>query len=147
MTENKKVLLVNVDCKWNLALRRLYAWHEGRNDEVRMIDLGFGFYPHKKHADIECSKYDRVYVSNIFETNANRVSILNCDDVVRGGVGSGNDTELPEEVEATPPKYFEGEDTAHGFITRWCIRNCYFCKVPKHEGRLHAYKTECLEAS
>lgn len=61
---------------------------------------------------------------------------------VGGGVGSKNpDAKLPPEVEAMPPKYFDGEDTAHGFITRGCIRNCYFCKVPKHEGKLRAYRS------
>lgn len=135
------VLLVNVDCKWNLALRRLYAWHEAQGDDVTMIDLGFGFYPHSKHADIPGMLYDRVYVSNIFEVNADRVRVLGCDDVRRGGVGSGNDGKLPPDVDATPPRYFDGEDTAHGFITRGCIRNCYFCKVPKHEGKLHAYRS------
>lgn len=136
-----KVLLVNVDCRWNLALRRLYTWHEEHGDEIKMMDLNFGFYPHKRHADIDASGYDRVYVSNIFETNADRVEILNCPDVRRGGVGSSNDSKLPPEIDVMPPKYFDGEDTAHGFITRGCIRNCYFCKVPKHEGKLHAYRS------
>lgn len=59
-----------------------------------------------------------------------------------GGVGSKDpDARLAPEVEATPPKYFPGEDTAHGFITRGCIRKCYFCKVPKHEGALRPYRS------
>lgn len=137
-----RILLVNVDCKWNLALRRMYAYNENRGDEVEMMDLGFGFYPHSKTAQIDGSRYDLVAVSNIFETNADRVRVYGCENVIWGGVGSRNQgARLPEEIEATPPKYFDGEDTAHGFLTRGCVRQCYFCKVPRHEGALRAYRS------
>jgi len=84
-----RVLLVNVDCRWNLALRRLYSWHENHGDEVEMVDLGFGFYPHSKRSNIDGSSYDRVYVSNIFEANAERVKVFGCADVRRGGSAQG----------------------------------------------------------
>ena len=122
-------------------MRRLYAWHEQRGDEVEMRDLNFGFYHHNKREVIDGRGFDTVYISNIFEANAENVIVIGCEDVRRGGVGSKSDAKLPPEVEATPPKYFDGEDTAHGFITRGCIRNCYFCKVPKHEGKLYAYRS------
>lgn len=136
-----RVLLVNVDCKWNLALRRLYAYHEKRGDTVDMVNIGFGFYKHTKREIIDGRNYDVVYVSNVFEANAYTVSVYGCDDVRFGGIGSRNPNDkLPLDVENTPPKYFDGEDTAHGYITRGCIRNCYFCKVPKHEGKLAPYR-------
>lgn len=136
-----KALLINVDCRWNLALRRLYAWHEGRGDSGEILNLEYEFYPHKKTATIDGSAYDRVYISNIFEINSERVIVTGCSDIIRGGVGSINpDAKLPPEIESTPPKYFEDEDTAHGYITRGCIRNCAFCKVPRHEGKLIAYR-------
>lgn len=135
----ENVLLINVDCRWNLALRRMYAYYEKQGANVEMLDLGFSFYPHNKREIIDGRGYDLVAVSNIFETNADRVDVYGCENVLRGGVGSRSDSKLPPEIEATQPKYFDGEDTAHGFITRGCIRNCYFCKVPKHEGKLHAY--------
>ena len=81
-----RVLLVNVDCRWNLALRRLYAWHEQRGDEVEMRDLHFGFYQHNKREVIDGRNFDTVYISNIFETNADRVSVVGCADVRRGGL-------------------------------------------------------------
>ena len=137
-----RVLLVNVDCKWNLALRRMHAYYEAMGAEVKTMDLGFGFYPHSRRATIDGSKYDMVAVSNIFEENAHRVDVINCDDVRYGGIGSRNPSaKLPQEIEDTPPKYYEGEDTAHGYLTRGCIRNCYFCKVPAHEGGLAPYRS------
>lgn len=137
----KNVLLVNVDCKWNLALRRLYAYHETKGDNVKMMDVGFGFYKHNKREVIDGRGFDIAYVSNIFEANAYNVDVYGCEDVRYGGIGSRNpDLKLPCEVELTHPKYFKDEDTAHGYITRGCIRNCYFCKVPKHEGKLAPYR-------
>ena len=41
----------------------------------------------------------------------------------------------------TEPFYYPDEDTSYGFITRGCIRNCWFCKVPKYEGKLTAYNS------
>ena len=89
---------------------------------------------------IDCSKYDKVFVSNIFDINKDRVIITGCDDVTYGGIGSINPSlQLPLEIENTDPYYFENEDVSYGFITRGCIRNCYFCKVPKYEGKLRKY--------
>lgn len=86
--------------------------------------------------------YNAVYVSNIFDINKDRVTVINCDDVTFGGIGSNNPhLQLPCEIEMTEPFYFDNEDTSHGFITRGCIRKCWFCKVPKFEGDLKAYNT------
>ena len=138
----RKVMLVNVDCRWNLAIRRMRTYYEAQGCEVDMRDLGYGFYPHSKSCVIDAAGYELVAVSNIFETNAYRVEVVNCENVVYGGVGSRDGTRmLPPEIEACEPWYGPEEDTAHGFITRGCIRNCYFCKVPKHEGALRPYRS------
>lgn len=134
-----KILLINVDSKWNMAIRKLYNYYK-KNSDVEMIDLKYSGYPHKKRKIIDGSAYDRVYVSNIFEINADRVEVKNCADVVFGGIGSRNpDLKLPDDIENTDPFYFADEDTSFGFITRGCIRKCWFCKVPKHEGSLRVY--------
>ena len=134
-----KILLINVDSRWNMAIRKMYAYFSKEND-VDMIDLGFGGYPHKKTKVIDGSDYDKVYVSNIFDINADRVQVVNCSDVIFGGIGSKNPKlQLPCEIEMTEPFYFPDEDTSYGFITRGCIRNCWFCKVPKYEGKLKEY--------
>lgn len=134
-----RILLVNVDSRWNMAIRRMYNFF--RNDhEVEMIDLGFSGYPHKKTKTIDASGFDRVYVSNIFDNNADRVSIIGCDWVEFGGIGSKYpERHLPAEIENTDPFYYDDEDTSYGFISRGCIRKCWFCKVPKYEGDLKVY--------
>lgn len=141
-----KILLVNVDSRWNMAIRKLYNYYHLTND-VKMIDLNLSAYPHNKTIKINAKEYDEVFVSNIFEINKDKVFIEGCDNIHWGGIGSINPAlQLPKEIEETEPYYFEYEDTSYGFITRGCIRNCYFCKVPRYEGKLKAYnKIEKVE--
>lgn len=135
-----RILLLNVDNRWNLAIRRMYAYYTQQGHNVEMRDLGLSGYPHKRTVTIDAAGFDHVHVSNIFEINAHRVTVINCEDVAYGGVGSrdpGN--KLSEEIEATPPYYHPDEKTSYGFITRGCIRSCWYCSVPKYEGKLRAY--------
>lgn len=136
-----KILLVNVDSKWNMAIRKMFNYYRKEHD-VEMIDLGFSGYPHKRTKIIDGTEYDKVFVSNIFDINKDRVTVTNCCDVVFGGIGSKNPhLQLSCEIEMTEPFYFPDEDVSYGFITRGCIRNCWFCKVPKYEGKLKEYNT------
>lgn len=135
-----KILLVNVDSRWNMAIRRMYTYFTQQGHDVKMRDLRLSGYPHKRRVRIDAFGYDQVYVSNIFEQNAYRVFVDNCGDVIYGGIGSRDpNLQLPAEIEATAPYYAEGEKFSYGFITRGCIRKCWFCKVPKYEGGLKAY--------
>ena len=137
-----KILLVNVDSKFNIAIRKMYNYYLSNNHDVTMIDLHYSAYPHNKNKIIDASDYDHVYVSNIFDMNVNRVHIKNCDNVEMGGIGSMNpEKKLQDEIETYNPFYFENETVSYGFITRGCIRNCWFCKVPKFEGRMKTYDT------
>jgi hypothetical protein len=137
----RRILLVNVDSRWNMAIRKLYNYFRGDHD-VEMTNLGFSGYPHKRTTVIDGAGYDSVYVSNIFDINKDKVTVINCDDVHVGGIGSNNPhAQLPCDIEMTEPFYFPDEDTSYGFITRGCIRNCWFCKVPKYEGKLKSYNT------
>lgn len=134
-----KILLINVDSRWNMAIRKMYTYYSREND-VDMIDLGLSGYPHKRVKTIDASEYDKVFVSNIFEINKDRVIVKGCHDVTYGGIGSRHpERQLPCEIEQSEPYYYPDEDTSYGFITRGCIRNCYFCKVPKYEGKLKFY--------
>ena len=135
-----RILLINVDSRWNMAIRRMYTYFTQHGCDVEMRDLGLSGYPHKRRVNIDATGFDRVYVSNIFEINALRVTVNNCPQVIYGGIGSRDpDRQLPIEIEMTPPYYAPGEKTSYGFITRGCIRNCWFCKVPKYEGKLKEY--------
>jgi hypothetical protein len=135
-----KILLVNVDSRWNMAIRRMMTYYTKQGHEVEMRDLRLSGYPHNRKVRVNATGFDRVFVSNIFERNAYRVTVTGCDSVEYGGIGSRDpDRKLPIEIELTPPFYYPDEKTTYGFITRGCIRNCWFCKVPKYEGKLKAY--------
>lgn len=135
-----RILLINADSRWNLAIRRMMTYYTQQGHDVEMKDLGLSGYPHKRHARIDASGFDRVFVSNIHDMNAYRVEVVGCECVEYGGIGSRNpDRKLPKEIEETPPYYYPGEKKTYGFITRGCIRKCWFCKVPKYEGKLQAY--------
>ena len=135
-----RILLVNADSRWNMAIRKMYTYYLQAGHEVEMIDLGLSGYPHKRAKTIDGAGWDRIFVSNIFDINADRVIVKNCEDVTYGGIGSRNPAlQLPPEIEQAEPFYYPGEATSYGFITRGCIRKCWFCKVPKYEGELKAY--------
>lgn len=102
--------------------------------------MEFQFYPHNKSFECNASFFDLVYVSNIFETNRDNVKIYYAKNINIGGVGSSNPLNLlPKEIDDMIPWYYPTEKISYGFITRGCIRNCYFCKVPKTEGKLKYY--------
>lgn len=137
-----KILLINVDSRFNLAIRKMYTYFLSAADHVEMMELGFSGYPHKRIKTIDASEYDEVYISNIFDINMKKVTVKNCDHVTFGGIGSINpENKLPEEIEKCDPFYYPNETVSYGFITRGCIRNCWFCKVPKFEGRMKTYNT------
>jgi hypothetical protein len=137
-----KILLVNVDSRFNIAIRRMYSYFTAKGEDVELLELGFSAYPHKRTKVIDGSPYDEVYVSNIFDINQGRVIIENCDHVLTGGIGSEHpERKLTDEMEAADPFYFPHEEVSYGFISRGCIRNCWFCKVPKYEGRMKVYNT------
>ncbi|WP_238860906.1 hypothetical protein [Clostridium sp. YIM B02569] len=136
-----KILLVNVDSKFNIAIRRMYNYFKD-DHEVVMKDLKLDGYPDRKKVIVDAAGFDKVYSSNIFEINQDRFEILGCNNVEYGGIGSINPSlKLPIEIEQTEPFYYPEEDTSYGFLTRGCIRNCFFCKVPKYEGKLKVYNS------
>lgn len=119
-----RVALHQVDGKWpNLALMKLSAWHKAQGHRVEWYGPIFG-------------PYDRVYASKIFDFTPDDPYLPK--GTIRGGSGYDLTTNLPDEVESMFPDYslYGVTDTAIGFTTRGCVRQCPFCIVPKKEGLL-----------
>jgi hypothetical protein len=124
-----KIGLIDVDGhSWpNLALMKLSAWHKARGDTVEWW-WGFG-------------EYDRVYMSKVFDGtySPDVPEPLNAREIVKGGTGYGLENCLPDEVEHICPDYSLypalTRDTAYGFLTRGCPRDCPVCIVARKEGR------------
>ena len=122
-----KVGLVDVDGgKWpNLCQMKLSAYHKNRGDFVeRWTPEG---------------RYDVVYKSRVFTDlyTKDTYNVTNAEQVICGGTGYGSAAGLPYEVEHSFPDYGlypDIEDTAYGFLTRGCCRNCPWCIVSKKEG-------------
>lgn len=113
-----KILLIDLDSKIpNLALKKIELYHKNLKDEVVYNVPLFK----------DC--VDKIYVSCVFDWNKDKCS--EWDGVAEIG-GSGYDLikTLPNDIEQLNPKI------NLGFTTRGCIRNCYFCIVPKKEGKI-----------
>ena len=136
-----KILLVDVDSKIpNLALMKLSTHHKAIGNDVEIMKLNKTYYPKKDDSVlINADIYDEVYVSIVFRKNKKAITVINCDDVYYGGVGYCLTTKLSDSIMLCEPDYslYPENDTSYGFITRGCIRDCYFCVVPKKEGLIH----------
>lgn len=129
-----KIGLVDVDGHNfpNLALMKLSAWHKAQGDQVEMV------FP--------MASYDRVYMSKVFDFTPDFVTCIDAKEIIKGGTGYDMSIRLPNEVESTYPDYnlYGITDTAYGYLTRGCPRNCPFCIVGEKEG-LKSYKVADLD--
>ena len=123
-----KIGLCDIDShNWpNLCLMKLSAYHKARGDHVEW------WRP--------VGQYDRVYKSRVFTDTYSKdtITVTNAGEVVCGGTGYGLGPNLPDAVEHTYPDYSiypQFPDTAYGFLSRGCYRNCGFCLVSAKEGR------------
>lgn len=111
----------------NLALMKISAYHKAKGDEVSWC--------------VPIMHYDIVYQTKVFdETYSKDIDYIpNASEIIKGGTGYGLDNHLPEEIEHIYPDYslypLLTKDTAYGFLTRGCPRNCGFCIVSDKEGR------------
>ena len=115
----------------NVPLMKISAYHKARGDSVKWYKPLFDGAPN--------APLDKVYMSMVFRCTAGYQYCVNAKEVVRGGTGyyypNGGDP-LPEEIEHIYPDYglYGITNTAYGFLTRGCPRNCDFCIVGKKEG-------------
>lgn len=119
----------------NLPLMKLSAWHKEQGDHVE-------WWNGLKH-------YDRVYQSKVFDDTYSKDNdfVVMADEVIKGGTGYGLDNKLPDEIEHMMPDYslYGITDTAYGFLTRGCPRNCPFCIVSDKEGKASYQVAELYE--
>jgi len=141
-----KVLLVDVDSKIpNLALMKLSTFHKPW-DDVELLRLGISYYPSRKHKKvIDVSGYDKVYVSTIFMGSLDYIEFGGESDIICGGTGYSLDVNLPLDISELECDYsiYPENDSSYGFLTRGCIRDCYFCVVPKKEGWIRQVANVC----
>ena len=123
-----KIGLIDVDShNWpNLCLMKLSAYHKSQGDKVEW------WKPE--------GRYDVVYKSRVFTDTYSKdtVTVTNAEQVICGGTGYGLIDNLPDAVEHSFPDYAlysQFSDTAYGFLSRGCPRNCGFCIVSGKEGR------------
>lgn len=123
-----KTLLIDIDSTIpNLALMHISTWKKNQGNEV-----GFNI-----------PEPDEVYASCVFKKNRHLVDGLRfyypnaMIDI--GGGGVDLDKHLPDGVDFLMPDYslYPDCDFDLGFTTRGCNRGCYFCIVPKKEGKFH----------
>ncbi|MHC1722516.1 MAG: radical SAM protein [Aminipila sp.] len=108
----------------NLALMKISAWHKQQGDCVEWWN--------------GLKNYNTVYMSKVFDSTytTDMEYCINADRVIKGGTGYGLSDSLPEKIEHMMPDYslYEITNTAYGFLTRGCPRQCKFCIVSQKEG-------------
>lgn len=152
-----RIALIDVDGHNfpNLPLMKLSAWHKQQGDTVEWYEPLF---------HIIGEPFDKVYMSKVFGFTPDYSDYVNAKEVYKGGSGycirleggkevydTEKDAMLPPEIETIYPDYElyydripEVRDTAYGFLTRGCPRDCEFCHVGCKEGK-RSYKVADLD--
>ena len=112
------ILLIDIDSTIpNLALKKIEKYHLDRGDKIIWDNELFQM------------SADKIYVSCIFPENILKTREWEGKAEI-GGTGYDIYKKLPDEIENIKIR------NNWGFTTRGCIRNCYFCFVPKKEGNI-----------
>ena len=123
-----KIGLIDVDGHHfpNLALMKLANYHRQQGDTVEWIN--------------HLEQYNKVYQSKVFTFTPDVSTVVQADEIVKGGTGYKMYGELF--CDNTEPDYsiYPQYPHAYGFLTRGCVRNCPWCIVPKKEGAIRAYR-------
>lgn len=138
-----KIGLIDVDGHNfpNLVLMKLSAWHKAQGDSVEWYEPMFSGH------------MDRVYMSKVFSNTPDYEYCIDADEIVRGGSGyaitlvdgkevydKSKDRVLPNEIEHIYPDYSLYQkltkETAFGYLTRGCPRQCGFCHTSVKDGRM-----------
>jgi len=116
----------------NLALMKIAAFHKKQGDTVEWVN--------------HFERYNKVYVSKVFTFTPDIYTVIQADEIERGGTGYDINKKLPKEIDCQQPDYsiyplssWYDCKTAYGFLTRGCIRKCTWCIVPQKEGKITSY--------
>lgn len=128
-----KVGLIDVDGHNfpSLPLMKLSAWHKRNGDAVKWYEPLFDSSPNEP--------FDVVYMSKVFTFTPDFQYYINSREIIKGGTGyfyPCGGQPLDPQIEHIYPDYalYGITNTAYGFLTRGCPRNCDFCIVGKKEG-------------
>lgn len=109
----------------NLALMKISAYYKARGDKVEWYGPS--------------QEYDVVYVSKVFSWSKDYPDMINAKQIIYGGVGHDLENKLDDEIEHMFPDYSIYpyiKNTAYGFLSRGCPRECGFCNVSQHQGKI-----------
>lgn len=135
-----KIGLIDVDGhakkkKWgatiypNIALCKIARYHKQQGDTVEWA--------------IPFFRYDRIYMSKVFNFSPDEITCYDADEIVKGGTGYDITSRLPDEIDRLQPDYTiyptVPTDIAYGFLTRGCPNKCPWCVVPRKEGAIVPY--------
>lgn len=137
-----KIGLIDEDChadkrRWgstqypNLALCKIAAYHKALGDTVEWYQGLLG------------GRYDRVYMSKIFNFTPRYNEYINSDEIIKGGTGYDIASKLPKVIDDCQPDFSIypqiPHSTSYGFLTRGCPNRCPWCVVHKKEGNIRPY--------
>lgn len=129
-----KIGLIDVDSHNfpNLALMKISAFHKRAGD---IVEWASGL-----------EKYDRIYKAKIFDFTQDDLYAYQAKEIIEGGTGYNLTSRLPENIEHCYPDYqlYGITDTAYGYLSRGCPRQCPFCIVGQKEGII-SYKVADLK--
>lgn len=132
----------------NLPLMKISAHHKQRGDHVEWYDPMFSGH------------MDKVYMSKVFSFSPDYEYFIDADEIITGGSGycislndgrekydRSKDIQLPPEIEHIYPDYSlypeKTKNTAYGYLTRGCPRQCSFCHTSIKDGTI-SYKVADL---
>ena len=121
-----KIGLIDVDGHNfpNLALMKISAFHKAIGDSVEWVNY--------------FEEYDKVYMSKVFTFTPDIHTVIQCNDIVKGGTGYDITSNLSDEIEICNPDYsiYPNCKFSIKFFSRGCIRKCPFCLVRQKEGKI-----------
>ena len=119
----------------NVALGKIARWHTMQGDDVEWaqpIDL------------FDRHHYDILYASKVFNFSPDiDFRQFSFDRLGKGGTGYDIYKRLPDEIDKLQPLYamypWLPKNQAVGKLTEGCPNKCFWCVVPKKEGRIRPY--------